>query len=365
MRIPSLPAPPVRRQIRFAARRRHELGHFQPAGRGRLRPWRHRRLFHFSGQTMLPRAATPRTAGVNCSNQRRRPDDYGTSNSKSFWVCPMLASKHGAEVDKLIIYVHCLMAALFVGWIFYFVYALLRFNSKANPKADYVGIRGHASNYIEGAWRSSRASCWSALPFRCGPGRWTSHFPTGRRASRQHPHRRAAVQLERVLSRPGRRIRASGYFAGHHGQSVGHRQERSEGQGRFHDAESISTSCVNRPVIITLTSKDVIHSFKVIAMRVTQDAIPGVPIPMHFTPDQGRACIRSIAPSFAASAIPAWPTAAFMWTRRRITTNGSPPKSKPQPAPPRVLSNRRTLAHDSAGTFPSRRKAGPRWRTEP
>ncbi len=41
---------------------------------------------------------------------------------------------------------------------------------------------------------------------------------------------------------------------------------------------------VDRPVVITLTSKDVIHSFKVIAMRVTQDAIPGMAIPLHFTP---------------------------------------------------------------------------------
>src|SRR5947209_5255578 len=62
---------------------------------------------------------------------------------------PVLASKHGADVDKLIIYVHYLMAALFVGWILYFIYALVRFRKSANPKADYVGIRGHASNYIE------------------------------------------------------------------------------------------------------------------------------------------------------------------------------------------------------------------------
>ena len=62
---------------------------------------------------------------------------------------PVLASEHGAKVDQLIIYVHYLMAALFVGWILYFFYVLLRFNSKANPKADYVGIRSHASNYIE------------------------------------------------------------------------------------------------------------------------------------------------------------------------------------------------------------------------
>src|ERR1700749_4706877 len=62
---------------------------------------------------------------------------------------PVLASKHGEDVDRLIIYVHWLMGALFVGWILYFILVLVKFNKKANPKADYVGIRGHASNYIE------------------------------------------------------------------------------------------------------------------------------------------------------------------------------------------------------------------------
>ena len=40
----------------------------------------------------------------------------------------------------------------------------------------------------------------------------------------------------------------------------------------------------HKPVIVYITSKDVIHSFKVIAMRVTQDAIPGMRIPVYFTP---------------------------------------------------------------------------------
>ena len=43
---------------------------------------------------------------------------------------------------------------------------------------------------------------------------------------------------------------------------------------------------VNKPVIIYLSSKDVIHSLKIIAMRVCQDAIPGLRIPVWFTPDQ-------------------------------------------------------------------------------
>jgi cytochrome c oxidase subunit II len=40
----------------------------------------------------------------------------------------------------------------------------------------------------------------------------------------------------------------------------------------------------NKPVIIYISSKDVIHSFKVIALRVTQDAIPGMRVPIWFRP---------------------------------------------------------------------------------
>jgi cytochrome c oxidase subunit 2 len=41
-----------------------------------------------------------------------------------------------------------------------------------------------------------------------------------------------------------------------------------------------------RPVVLYISSKDVIHSFKVIALRVTQDAIPGMRIPIWFRPTQ-------------------------------------------------------------------------------
>src|SRR5215831_1538640 len=64
---------------------------------------------------------------------------------------PVLASQHGKDVDNLIVYVHWLMVVLFVGWLAYFLYTLFRFHRSRNPKADYIGVRGHASNYIEGA----------------------------------------------------------------------------------------------------------------------------------------------------------------------------------------------------------------------
>src|SRR5205823_7064147 len=64
---------------------------------------------------------------------------------------PVLASEHGQQVDNLIIYVHWLMIVLFVGWLAYFAYALFRFHKSRNPRADYIGVKNHASNYIEGA----------------------------------------------------------------------------------------------------------------------------------------------------------------------------------------------------------------------
>ena len=42
----------------------------------------------------------------------------------------------------------------------------------------------------------------------------------------------------------------------------------------------------NKPVIIYVSSRDVVHSFKVIALRLTQDAIPGMRIPIWFRPIQ-------------------------------------------------------------------------------
>jgi cytochrome c oxidase subunit II len=41
---------------------------------------------------------------------------------------------------------------------------------------------------------------------------------------------------------------------------------------------------IGKPVIIYVSSKDVIHSLKIISMRVCQDAIPGLRIPVWFTP---------------------------------------------------------------------------------
>ena len=195
---------------------------------------------------------------------------------------PVLASKHGADVDKLIIYVHWLMGALFVGWILYFILALIKFNHKANPKADYVGIKGHASSYIElvVAIIEGVLLLGFAVPLWAGA---VDNFP---KAS-DHPvtMRIVAQQFGWNVFYPG----PDGEFGKQDYSLVtpdnqwGFDKTDPKGKDDFQTLNEIHV-VVDRPVIITLTSKDVIHSFKVIAMRVTQDAIPGVRIPLHFTP---------------------------------------------------------------------------------
>ena len=50
---------------------------------------------------------------------------------------------------------------------------------------------------------------------------------------------------------------------------------------------------MNRPVLVHLSSKDVIHSFGLYEMRVKQDAIPGLQIPVWFIPTVTTAEMRA------------------------------------------------------------------------
>jgi cytochrome c oxidase subunit 2 len=62
---------------------------------------------------------------------------------------PKVGSEHGEMVDHMLELVHWVMLVLFVGWSIYLTITLLRFYRKRNPRADYTGVRGHASSHIE------------------------------------------------------------------------------------------------------------------------------------------------------------------------------------------------------------------------
>src|ERR1700722_7635894 len=194
---------------------------------------------------------------------------------------PVLASEHGQQVDNLIIYVPWLMMALFVGWFAYFVYALFRFRRSRNPKADYIGVRNHASNYIEVIVAVVEAVIllFVAVPL------WAKTVD-------KFPEEKDSTVIQIVAQQFAWNVRYPGKDGEFGAQDMkfvksdnpfGVDPADPKGKDDVQGLNEIHV-VVNKPVIIRLSSKDVIHSFKVIAMRVTQDAIPGMRIPLHFTP---------------------------------------------------------------------------------
>jgi cytochrome c oxidase subunit II len=209
--------------------------------------------------------------------------DSLTHGTEKLLGMPVLASKHGQDVDNLIVYVHWLMIALFVGWFAYFAYALLRFRKSRNPKADYLGVRNHASNYIEVVVALVEAVIllFVAVPL------WAKTLePVSEKDEKNSTLIQVvAQQFAWNVRYPGK----DGEFGAQDMRLVsadnpfGVDPKDPKGKDDAVTQNDIHV-VVDKPVIIRLSSKDVIHSFKVIAMRVTQDAIPGMRIQVHFTP---------------------------------------------------------------------------------
>ena len=193
---------------------------------------------------------------------------------------PVLASEHGKDVDNLIIYVHWLMIVLFVGWLAYFAYALFRFHRSRNPKADYVGVKNHASNYIEGAVAIVEGILLIGIA-----------VPLWAKAVDKFPKESESTQMRVV----GKQFNWNVLYAGKDGVFGKQDMRFVSGTNIFgldpNDTQGKDDVAVlggemhvvvNKPVIAYVSSMDVIHSFKIIAMRVTQDAIPGMRIPIWF-----------------------------------------------------------------------------------
>ncbi len=203
---------------------------------------------------------------------------------------PVLASQHGHKVDEFIVYVHWLMIFLFIGWFAYFAFALFRFSAKRSPKADHTGVRNHASNYIE----VIVALIEGVLLFVLAIPLWAKavdQFPDPKNAT---VVKVAAQQFAWNVLYPSQKPELKGQdpvFPKQDFKWVTSENPFGVDKKDLEEKKCIQTLneihvVVNKPVIVYLTSKDVIHSFKIIAMRTTQDAIPGMMIPTQFTPEK-------------------------------------------------------------------------------
>jgi len=194
---------------------------------------------------------------------------------------PVEASAHAASIDQIIVLVHWLMLVMFAGWSIFFVYALVRFRRGAHPKASYEGTSGTWARVAEIGVVAAQAIL---LVFFSIPT-WSARvdaFPSERQAT---VVRVVAEQFIWDIHYAG----PDGVFGRTRLDLV--RPENPLGLDISDPAakDDVWTQNqlnlpVGRPVIVYLSSKDVIHSFGLPQMRVKQDAIPGLEQRVWFTP---------------------------------------------------------------------------------
>ena len=196
---------------------------------------------------------------------------------------PIQASTHAAEVDQMTVLVHWLMLVLFVGWGFFFLFVLFRFRKGANPKASYTGAHGKFAKSTEVAVALIEIAL---LVFYAIPA-WATRVKAFPAESEAVVVRVIAEQFAWNIHYPG----PDGKFGRTDIKLVS--ADNPIGLDRSDSAANDDITTINqlnlpvdRPVLVHLSSKDVIHSFGLYEMRVKQDAIPGMNIPVWFIPNR-------------------------------------------------------------------------------
>ncbi len=207
----------------------------------------------------------------------------------SYLGLPAAASSHAGDIDQIIALVHWLMLVLFVGWGAFFLFVLVRFRRGANPKASYAGAKGKFAKSAEIAVVIVEGTL---LLFYAIPA-WATRV-------RQFP----AETESTVVRVVGEQFAWNVHYAGPDGKfgrtdvklvSADNPLGLDRTDPNAKDDISAPNQLhvpVDRPVLVQLSSKDVIHSFGLYEMRVKQDAIPGMQIPVWFIPTVTTAQMR-------------------------------------------------------------------------
>ena len=197
-----------------------------------------------------------------------------------YFGLPINMSVQGARIDEINAIVHWLMLILFVGWGIFFIVSLVKFRASNNDTADYEGVKSHLSSVLEAAV----AVIEIVILFGFGFPIWADRVTDVPAPSESVHLRVIGQQFAWNIHYPG----PDGKFGSTRANLVDE-QDNPIGLDRSSDnaADDFYTVNqfhipVNQKIRVDLTSKDVIHSFTLPELRVKQDAIPGMTIPVHF-----------------------------------------------------------------------------------
>ncbi|MFQ5478801.1 MAG: cytochrome c oxidase subunit II [Candidatus Binatia bacterium] len=202
------------------------------------------------------------------------------NNATYGWWLPPDVSTHGYQIDHLISLLHWFMVFLFVGWGLFMVYTLVRFRARPGHKADATGVTSHLSTYLEVGVAVVEVLLLVGISIPV----WAE--VKGKPLTESQADvvvRVVAEQFAWNIHYPG----PDGKFGRTDINLVDSGNPLGLDKNDAAAADDITTINqfhfpVGKKVLVYLNSKDVIHSFFLPVMRVKQDAIPGMTIPVWF-----------------------------------------------------------------------------------
>lgn len=195
------------------------------------------------------------------------------------WWFPAGVSEHAKAIDNQFMWTLVVVGISFTAAQFALGYAVMRFGRKGDARAVYT----HGSNKLEITWTMITAAVFVVLAI-LGQRVWANL------------HLNAAADNAARIEVVAQQFQFNFHYSGADGV-MGKTQPRYIDDSALNfvgldptdeagkDDAQLTTLVipVNRPVELTLKSKDVIHNFFVPALRFKQDSVPGMAIKVHFT----------------------------------------------------------------------------------
>jgi len=199
------------------------------------------------------------------------------------WFPPQL-SVHGGDIDYLIDIVHYFMLLLFVAWGSFFVYALFKFRQREGHKASYHLVKGKISKLAEALVIAFEFLVLVAFSMPV----WATYKNDPPTSADRVEVRCVGQQFEWLFHYPG----PDGKFGPRNASLITTSNPLGLDEAAPDSADDIQLINefhipTGRDIYVRITSKDVIHSFSIPTMRVKQDAIPGMEIPVWFKVKEG------------------------------------------------------------------------------
>jgi cytochrome c oxidase subunit 2 len=188
-------------------------------------------------------------------------------------------SEHGGDIDQLIDVLHVFMFLLFIPWGIFFLYCLVRFRERAGHRANYALVKAKISKYAE----VGVAIIEMVLLLGFSMPVWAAYKDAPPPPEKRLEVRVVAEQFQWDFHYPGK----DGVFGRTDNSLITASNVLGLVDSDPHAADDIVLVNefhlpVDQDVYLRLSSKDVIHSFDIPTLRVKQDVVPGMEIPIWF-----------------------------------------------------------------------------------